>query len=151
MAHHFQWHCNKCDFHFDAFGPQECIISHYKDQTIIKPLPHPLADIASGLFVHGFCKTCGKEVDVIVIEFIKPDEPWEIKKENIRPEYLANYSNFIKDHPDKDTVFTECYNYAALICPTCKSNIVVYPVISKPFPCPSCEMGIVEMTHEFIT
>jgi len=151
MARYFEWKCNKCDFGFTAFGPQECFIDHVDGTTVIEPLPHPLTDIASGLFLHGYCKNCKMEKDLVIVEFIEPGDPWKVRKDNIVGKYLENYSFLINDHPDLEEIPTEGYNFAAVRCPDCGDDLVVYPFRNKPFSCPKCETGTVDQIGEFWT
>jgi hypothetical protein len=151
MARYYKWKCNNCDFKFTAFGPQECFVIQEDEQIIIKPLPHPLTTIAGGLFLHGYCKSCKMEKDMVIVAFTKPCDPWKVAKKDIMDEYLKNYSSIIKDHPDWEEIPTEGYNFSAVKCPDCSDELVVYPFRNKPFSCPTCENGTVEQVEEYWT
>lgn len=151
MATFYIWKCNTCDFGFTAQGPQECNIEHKDQEKIITPLPHPITPLAQGLYAHGYCKNCQEEKDTIIVEYKTPSDPFITPKDNIKEEYLNNYRGYIEDHPEKEVILTECYNFDSLRCPTCNEILVFYPYKTKPFPCPECNKGTVEKTGHMMS
>ena len=150
MQRIFLWHCSKCSFHFEAYGPKECTINNDSKKPKIQELRSNKSDRSDGLFVHGFCKTCKKEVDVIILELKKPGNPWNIKKDDIKSEYLENYNEHFLTNHNQDTISADEYSTNSLKCPICDTNILFYPDISEYHLCPICRKGQLEMVGELI-
>lgn len=148
MAHFFDYNCQHCGFTMKTSGPHECLIIEKEKKKHIKRLPHPGTDVANGIVINGYCSHCKKNVEVIIAEFNTPGDPWEQAIENIKMEYQKNYSGFIKDHLDQDTVYTECYNYDALVCPTCTHKVIFFPL--EDMKCPHCGKETMDC-HQFMS
>jgi len=151
MAHHYIWNCKKCGFHFETSGPHECAIKEENDKVSIKTLPHPGTNIANGIIVKGYCLNCEKKVEIIIAFFKKPGDPWEQPLGNLKEKYRKNYSSFIYDNPKMNTVYTECFNFAALKCPTCKKDVLFMLKKDESISCPECEYGELFVDSEYMS
>lgn len=149
MASYATFECETCGFTFEATGPHECLITTKNDEKQIEKLPHPGLSIANAIVVNGFCPDCGKDVECIVAEFELPGNPWKQPLKLIKEEYRKNYSCFVKDHPKRKTVYTECFNDSSLRCPDCGKQILYHP--SKEIICPQCEKGSFKVVSLFRT
>ena len=147
MASYATFECETCGFTFEATGPHECLITTKDDKKQIEKLPHPGSYNANAILVKGFCPECLKEQEVIVAEFLLPGNPWVQPIDLIKEEYRKNYSSFLKDHPKRKTVNTECFNYRSLHCPECGTQLLYQP--SKETFCPKCKKGHFEV-HSLI-
>jgi len=149
MASYATFKCKKCGFTFKASGPHECMITTKDGEKQIEKLSHPGFNIANAILVKGYCPTCLKEREVIVAEFLIPGDPWVQPLDLIKEEYRKNYSSFLKDHPKRKTVDTECFNFRSLRCPECDTQLLYQP--SKETCCPKCKNGHFELSSHFRT
>ncbi len=143
MATYYFYQCNSCDFKFSTSEPHEFL---YQNSELIQ-LPHPSWDgPCSGLFANAYCPTCKEEKKVIIVEYIDENvrNPFESVIENIKPEFLKNYSGYMKDYPQSKRIPTESYNYSALICPTCMNQVFCLPFQTLEQMCPKCTKGKIE-------
>ena len=140
MATYYTFNCTNCTNKISVSGPHEFKF----ENGAIKALPHPGSheSSANGLYLNAFCPHCEKNQKLIIVEYIDAVEnPWEINLENIKKQYRANYVDYIKDHPQKRKIPTECFCFSAIKCPSCKKEMVYYPGNIDKFKCPTCKTG----------
>ncbi|MDW7681972.1 MAG: hypothetical protein SCK70_15525 [bacterium] len=147
MASYYKFKCNNCKFEVTVSGPHEFKF----ENGVIKALPHPGDDEpADGLYLNVYCPHCDKNLNLTRVEYIEPAEnPFETNVENIKEEYLNNYSAYIKDYPQKTKIPTECFNLFALKCPCCDNDVLYYPGHADRFHCPKCKNGKFEFDINF--
>lgn len=139
MATFHNFNCNNCNFKIFVSGPHEYKFENGEIKTLTHPGNHECAD---GLYLNAFCTHCDKNHELIIVEYIEPVEnPFESNLENIKKEFRGNYNDYMKDHPHKTKIPTECFSFSAVKCPTCKNNMIYYPGHIDKFNCPKCKKG----------
>jgi len=142
MAKYNSYKCTNCNFKITVSGPHEFKFVNGE----IEALPHPGNDEpANGLYFNIYCPHCGRNQDLIIVEFIEAtDFPFEVKVENIKKEYLNNYTGYMNAYPQKTKIPTECFDYKIIKCPVCKGDVIPNPNNTGDPDCPKCKSGKLE-------